>query len=70
MYIHIPLDVSCDSLWLTVNNGKTFRADQVSHGVAIVVDGTLRCSLSLLPKALPDSPMYSSGQFICGHLNL
>ena len=32
--------------------------------------GALRCSLSLSPNVLQDSPMYSSGQFICGHLNL
>ena len=33
-------------------------------------DGALGCSLSLPPKALLDSPIYSSRQFICGHLNL
>ena len=33
-------------------------------------DGALRCSLSLSPNILPDSPMYSSGLFIFGHLNL
>ena len=33
-------------------------------------DGALRCSFTLSPNLLPDSPMYSSGQLICGHLNL
>ena len=36
----------------------------------LVGDGALRCSLSLSPNALPVSPMYSSGQLICGHLYL
>ena len=33
-------------------------------------DGAQRCSLSLSLKVLPDSPMYSSRQLMCGHLNL
>ena len=33
-------------------------------------DGALRYSLSLSPKVLPDSPIYSSRQLMCGHLNL
>ena len=33
-------------------------------------DGALRCSLSLSQKVLLDSHIYSSWQFICGHLNL
>ena len=32
--------------------------------------GTLRFSMKLSPKVPLDSPMYSSGMFICGHLNL
>ena len=28
-------------------------------------DGALRCSLSLSPKVLPDSPIYSSGHDVC-----
>ena len=39
MNVHSLLDVPCDSLWLPVNNGKIFRADWVSYGVAMVVDG-------------------------------
>ena len=30
----------------------------------------LRCSLYLSPNVLPDSPMFSSVQLICGHLYL
>ena len=54
------LGVSCDSLWFPVTNSETFRADGVSCGVAVVVegDGALRFSLSLSPNVLPDSPMW------------
>ena len=45
MDVHSLLDVSCDSLWFPVDNGKTFRADCVSCGVAMVVDGVLRYSV-------------------------
>ena len=31
-------------------------------------DGALRCSLSLSPNVLPDSPVYSSRQVMCGNL--
>ena len=33
-------------------------------------DGALRCSFSLSPNVLPDSPMYCSGQFMWGYVNL
>ena len=33
-------------------------------------DGVLRCSFTLSPNVLPDSPMYSPGKVMCGHLNL
>ena len=33
-------------------------------------NGTLRCPLSLSPKVLLDSLIYSSGHLMCGHLNL
>ena len=33
-------------------------------------DGAIICSLSLSPNVLPDSPIYSSGQFVWRHLNL
>ena len=39
MDVHSLLDVPCDSLWLPINNGKTFRADQESCRVIMVVDG-------------------------------
>ena len=49
-----------------MNNGEAVWADWVSCGAAALMDGVLRCSLSLSPNALPDSAMYSSGQFMCG----
>ena len=53
---------------------ETVWADWISCGAGVLVDGgwgqAMRCSLSLFPNALPVSPMYSSGQLICGHLNL
>ena len=72
MDVHSLLNVPSDSLWLPVNNGKTFRVDWVLSRVAMMVDrdGALRCSLSLSPRVLHDSHIYSPGQYICGHLNL
>ena len=72
MDVYSLLNVSNDSLWCPVNNDKTFRADWVSFRGAMLVDRGwgLKCSLSLSPKVLPDAPIYSSGQLICGNLNL
>ena len=44
----------------------------MSYGTGMIVegDGALRCSLSLSPNAMPVSPIYFSGQLICGHLYL
>ena len=39
MNVHSLLGVSCDSLWFPVNSGKTFRADWVSRGATMVMDG-------------------------------
>ena len=58
MDIHSLHDVPCDSMLLPVHNGKTFRIDWVSCGVAMVVDGVLGCSFTLSPKVLPDSPIF------------
>ena len=33
-------------------------------------EGALRCSLTLSPNVLPDSPIYCSGQFMWGYVNL
>ena len=44
-----------------------------SMGCPVVVlwwcmgEGTLKCSFTLSPKVLPDSPMYALGQFMWGH---
>ena len=37
---------------------------------AVLVDGggCLEMLLALSPRALPDSPIYASGQLLCGHL--
>ena len=56
MNVHSLFDVSYDSLWFPVDNGKTFRADWVSYTATMMGDGALRCSLSLSPKVLLDSP--------------
>ena len=57
----------CDSMSTVVK----LRAYWVPCKVAIVViwGWPLRCSFSLSPKVLPDSPIYSSGQLMCGDLN-
>ena len=43
----------------------------MSCGMAVVMyrDWDLICSFSLSPKDLPDSPIYSSMQSWCGHVN-
>ena len=63
-------DVPGDPLAFPVNNGKTFRAYGVSCGWLwwCIEDGALRCSLSLSPRVLPDSPIYSSRQLIRWHV--
>ena len=45
-------------------DGEAINAGKMSHSLTILVDGEglLRCSLSLYPKVLPNSPMYSSLQ--------
>ena len=72
MEVYSLLDVSCDPLWFPVDNGKTLRADEVSCGVAMVVDGGWGPEIffKFVPKVWPDCPMHSPGQFMCGHLNL
>ena len=72
MDVHSLLDFPCDSLWLPINHGKTFRTDWVSCGVAMVVDvgwGPMML-LEPVPKVLLDPSIYSSGKCIFGHLNL
>ena len=46
--------------------------DQIPCSMTVLMygAGTLKCSFSLSPKDLPDSSLYSSGQLMCGQLNL
>ena len=65
-------DVSCDPygslLTMVKHSGLTgYPVELLWWWIG---DGALRCSLSLSPKAQLESPMYSSGQFMCGHFNL
>ena len=57
-------------LCLPMDYAETVWADWMSCGAGVLVDGALRCSLSLSPNALLVPPIYSSGQLICGHLYL
>ena len=59
----------CDSLSTMVKHSGLTRCP-VELLWWWIGDGALRYSLSLFPKVLPDSPIYSSGQLIHGHLNL
>ena len=55
------------------NNGKTFRADKVSCGIAMVVVGGWSPKMFLLsvPKISPIFPyVFFQTVYICGHLNL
>ena len=65
MYLVVP----CASLWTMLK-----QSGLIGCPVEMVCwwmgDGALKCSLSLSLNALPVSPMYSSGQSICGHLYL
>ena len=69
---HGFFEVSCCALCLPLDYAETVWADWMSCGAGVSVDGdgVLRCSLSLSPNGLPVSPMYSSGQLICGYLYL
>ena len=51
---------------------KTVRANWMSCGTGMMVDGGRGPEMffELSPNALPVSPIYSSGQLICGHLYL
>ena len=59
----------CDSLCTRVKHSGLIECPVVLLWWWIG-DGALKCSLSLSPNVLPDSPMYSSGQFIYEHFNL
>ena len=53
-------------------DGKTVWTDWMPCGVAVLVDGRRgpEVSLTLSPNVLPDSPMYGSGQFMWGPVDL
>ena len=63
------LVVPCASLW-TVLKQSGLLGCPVELVCWWMGDGALRCSLSLSTNALSVSPIYSSGQLMCGHLNL
>ena len=63
------LTMPCDSL-STMEKQSGLTGCHVDVVWRWMGDGALRCSLYLSPKVLPDSPMYSSVQLICGHLYL
>ena len=68
------LDVSCDSPWFLVNNGKTFRADWVSCGATMMGDGALRVlwdcpqKFYLIWLCIPQGSLYVA-IWICRLLN-
>ena len=66
---HCLLDGPGMAIDLLVYYVKLVGLHGVSCGGAVVVygGGALKCSLTLSPKDLPDSPMYALGQFIWGH---
>ena len=72
MNIHSILYVPGDPLCLPVNYDETFWAYWVSCRMAMVVYRERGPEVFLEPvlKDLPDSPIYSSGQLMCGHLYL
>ena len=65
MFLVIP----CDSL-CTIVKKSGLTGCPVKFLCWQMGDGALGCPLSLSPNTLPDSPIYSSGQFKCGHLKL
>ena len=60
------LNVPGRTLCFPVYNVETFWTKWMSCGTVVLVNW--RCSLILFPSALPDSPMYASGQLMWGHL--
>ena len=61
----------CNAMCLPAHNEEAVHIDGVSCGLTVLVDvgWTLRCSFSLSPQVLPDSPIYSSSQSAWVHLN-
>ena len=59
---HGLLDCPGDTICFPAYNGEAAHTDEVSCRLALLVngEGLLRCSFSLSPKVLFDSPVYSS----------
>ena len=65
MFLAMP----CASL-STIEKHSGLTGCPVEEVCRCIGEGALRCSLYLSPKVLPDYPIYSSVQFIVGHLCL
>ena len=59
-----------DPLHMLVNYCERLCTCWVTCRIAMMGGGALRCSFSLSLNVLSNSPIYSSGQLMCGHLNL
>ena len=74
----LTLMYMASSMFLTMPHDSLSTMEKQSVLIGCPVDvlcswmgeSALRCSLYLSQKVLPDSPMYSSVQLICGHLYL
>ena len=64
----IVLVTTCDSLPTMVKHSSLTGCPLVWMWWCIG-EQALRCSFNLYKNDLPDSPMYSSWQLLCGHLN-
>ena len=62
------LVIPCDSQSTIVKHSK-LTGCPVVRLCSCIEEWALRCSFSLSPNDLPDSPIYSSRQLLCGHLN-
>ena len=70
--LHCLFNISGEPLWFPVDYSKAVGVYWVSCGVTVLVyrGWGPKMFLEQSPKDLPDSLMYSSGELICGNLNL
>ena len=70
MYEHSFFDGPGMTMYFLVYYADVFRVHWMSCGCAVMEywGRGLEMFLTLSPIALPDSPLYASGQLICGHL--
>ena len=61
--VHGLPDHPCSAMCLPAYDGEAVHTDRMSDGLAVLVDGG-RCSLSLSPKVLFNSTMYSSSAWV------